>query len=149
MMRLKPRTWVVLGIVGVLLALASAVSRITREGVAVAAHYERLAIGMNEAEVEAAVTLPPGDHTGDYEHTTTAPVRDGGLPPFLDYHPWANGAVTAPHPVTGRPLRGRWWRGGDGLVIVFYGDDGCVAERRYYPGSSRSWARCQVDLLFP
>jgi|ERR1043166_7154491 hypothetical protein len=150
MKRPKLRTWVLLGVLAVLLALAGVaylVSVSQREGVNVAPFYDRLTLGMTEAEVGAAVSLPPGDHTNGHEHTTSAPICEGGLPLYIDYHPWPDGTVTAPHPVTGRPLRGKWWRGEDGLVIVFFGDDQRVIERRYYPGSSRSWVWYHWDRL--
>lgn len=148
MKRLRLRTWVLFGVLGALLALAGAAYLVSqREVVTVAAFYERLAVGMTEAEVGSAVPLPPGDYTGAYAHSTSRPTCEGGLPVYLDYCTRADGTVSAPHPVTGRPIRGRWWRGDDGLVIVFFGDDQRVIERRYYPGRSRSWAGHQWDRL--
>jgi hypothetical protein len=150
MMRLRRRTWVLVGALAALLALAWAASLAPRRGaITVAAFYDRLAVGMTEADVGTAVPIPPGDYTGGYAHTTARPTCEGGLPTFVDYHPWPGGTVTAPHPLTGRPLRGQWWRGEDGLVVVYFGDDGRVIERRYYPGSSRSWAGYQWDQFVP
>ena len=144
----KLRTWVLFGVLGALLALVGAAYLVSRrDAVTVAAVYERLTVGMTEAEVGTAVPIPPGDHTGGYVHTTSQPTSEGGLPPFVDYHLRADGTVSAPHPVTGRPLRGTWWRGEDGLVIAFFGDDHRVTERRYYPGSSRSRAGYHWDRL--
>ena len=148
MKRVRLQTQVLFGVLGALLALAGAAYLVPRhEAVTVAAVYERLTVGMTEAEVGAAVPIPPGDYTGGYVHTTSRPTSEGGLPLFVDYHLRADGTMSAPHPVTGRPLRGAWWRGEDGLVIVFFGDDHRVAERRYYPGSSRSWAGYHWDRL--
>ena len=148
MKRPRLRTCVLLGTLGALLALAGATYLVPkREGVTVAAFYERLTVGMTEAEVGAAVPIPPGDHTGGYAHSTSRPTCEGGLPIYVDYHTRADGTVAAPHPVTGRPLRGKWWRGQDGLVLVFFGEDQRVIERRYYPGSSHSWAGYHWDRL--
>jgi hypothetical protein len=139
---------VLVGAPGALLALAGAAYLgPQREAVNVAACYERLAVGMTEAEVDAAVPIPPGDHTGAYAYVTSRPTCEGGLPLYIDYHPRADGTVSAPHPLTGRPLRGKWWRGKDGLVLVFFGDDRRVTERRYYPGRPLSWTAYHWDRL--
>ena len=148
MKRSRLQICVLLGVLGALLALVGAVWLISREEVTVAGFHERLTLGMTEAEVDAAVSIPPGDFTGGYMHTTSEPICEGGLPIYIDYHPWPDGTVTAPHPVTGRPIRGKWWRGRDGLVIVFFGDDHRLTERRYYPGNSRSWVGYHLDRLF-
>jgi hypothetical protein len=149
MKRLRLRTWVLFGVLGALLVLASAVSLVApREVVIDAAFYERLAVGMTEAEVDAAVSIPSGDYTGADAYVTCPPTCDGELPIFVDYHLRADGTVSAPHPVTGRPLCGKWWRGNEGLVILFFGDDHRVIERRFYPGYPRSWLRDQWDRLF-
>jgi hypothetical protein len=42
--------------------------------------------------------------------------------------------VSAIHPVTRRQISGKWWRGKEGLLIVFFGDDNRVIERRLYHG---------------
>jgi len=150
MKRPRLRTCVLLGVLGALLALAGAAYLVSqREGVTVAAFYERLTVGMTEAEVAAAVPILPGDYTGGYVHTTSRPTCQGGLPIYIDYCTRADGTVSAPHPLTGRPIRGKWWRGKDGLVIVFFADDHRVTERRYYPGYSRSWAGYHWDRLVP
>jgi hypothetical protein len=150
MKRLRLRTWVLFGIPGTLLVVASTVYLVAqREIVIDAAFYERLSVGMTEEEVDAAVSIPSGDYTGADAYVTSRPTCDGELPIFVDYHLRADGAVSAPHPVTGRPLLGKWWRGKDGLVIVFFGDNHRVTERRYYPGYSRSWARYHLDRLVP
>jgi hypothetical protein len=112
-----------------------------------AAFYERLKVGMTEAEVDAAVPIPPGDHTGAYAYVTSQPTCEGGLPIYIDYWPHADGTVSAPHPLTGRPIRGKWWRGEDGQVLIFFGDDQRVIERRYYPGYPRSWVGYHWDRL--
>jgi hypothetical protein len=111
------------------------------------AFYERLKIGMTEAEVEAAVPIPPGDYTRAYVYTTSPPICQGELPIYIDYCTHANGTVSAPHPLTGRPLRGKWWRGKDGQVLIFFGDDRRVIERRYYPGYPSSWVGYHWDRL--
>jgi hypothetical protein len=112
-----------------------------------AAFYERLKVGMTEAEVDAAVPIPPGDHTGAYAYVTSRPTCQGELPIYIDYCTYADGTVSAPHPVTGRPIRGKWWRGEEGQVLIFFGDDQRVIERRYYPGYPRSWVAYQWDRL--
>jgi len=150
MKRLRLRTRVLFGVLGALLALVGAAYFVPRrEAVTVAAFYERLTVGMTEAEVGTAVPIAPGDYTGGYVHTTSRPTSEGGLPIYIDYCTRADGTVSAPHPLTGRPIRGTWWRGKDGLLIVFFGDDDRVTERRYYPGYSRSWARYHLDRLVP
>jgi hypothetical protein len=139
---------VLFGALGALLALAGAAYLVRqRKAVTVAACYERLTVGMTEAEVGAAVPIPPGDYTGGYVHTTSRPTCEGGSPIFVDYHLRADGTASALHPLTGRPIRGTWWRGKDGLVIVIFGDDHRVTERRYYPGYSRSWAGYHWDRI--
>jgi hypothetical protein len=149
MKRLRLRTWVLLGVLGALLVLASAVYLVAqREVVIDAAFYERLAVGMTEAEVDAAVSIPSGDYTSAYAYVTCRPTCDGELPLFVDYDLRVDGTVLAPHPVTGRPLRGKWWRGNKGLVILFFGDDHRVIERRFYPGYPRSLLGYHWDRLF-
>lgn len=148
MTRFGRRLGVLLGVGAAALALLSAGFLLPRrQPVPVAAYYDRLAIGMTAAEVAAAVPLRPGDQTAADSHETAAPSSEGGLPVFVDYHPHADGWVTAPHPTTGKLLRGQWWRGDDGLVYVFYDDDGRVSERRYYPGNPRSWVQSRLDRL--
>ena len=135
-------------VLGALLALAGAASLFRqREGAIDAAFFERLKVGMTEAEVDAAVAIPPGDHTGAYAYVTSRPTCEGGLPIYIDYCTHADGTVSAPHPLTGRPLRGKWWRGTEGQVLIFFGDDQRVIERRYYPGSPRSWVGYHWDRL--
>src|SRR5262245_4814248 len=138
----------VLGVLGVLLALVGVAYLVfQREGVTVAAFYERLAVGMTEAEVGATVPIPPGDYTGAYVHVTSRPTCEGELPIYVDYCTRADGTVSAPHPVTGRQIRGKWWREKGGQVIVFFGDDQRVIDRRFYPGYPRSWVGYHWDRL--
>ena len=135
-------------VLGTLLALAGVAYLLPQAEVVIdVAFYERFKIGMTEAEVNAAVPIPPGDHTGAYAYVTSPPTCEGGLPIYIDYHPHADGTVSAPHPVTGRPLRGKWWRGQDGQVLIFFGDDQRVIERRYYPGYPSSWVGYHWDRL--
>jgi hypothetical protein len=135
-------------VLGALLALAGVAYFFPqREVVIDAAFYEQLKVGMTEAEVDAAVSIPPGDHTGAYAYVTSPPTCQGELPIYIDYCPHADGTVSAPHPVTGRLIRGKWWRGKDGQVIIFFGDDQRVIERRYYPGYPRSWVGYHWDRL--
>src|SRR5262245_52290558 len=102
MKRPRLRTRVLFGVLGALLALAGATYLAPqREAVTVAAFYERLTVGMTEAEVGVAVPIAPGDYTGGYEHTTSRPTCEGGLPLYLDYCTRADGTVSAPHPLTG------------------------------------------------
>ena len=94
MKRPRLRTCVLLGVLGVLLALAGAAYLVSqREGVTVAAFYERLTVGMTEAEVGAAVPIPPGDYTGGDVHTTSRPTCEGGLPIYIDYCTRADGTL--------------------------------------------------------
>ena len=109
--------------------------------------YERIKLGMTEAEVDEAIGIPAGDHTRAHAYQTSKPICDGGLPIFIDYHPNADGRLSAPHPQTGKPLRGKWWRGKDGQVLIFFGDDGRVIERRFYPGKPLSWMRLHWGRL--
>jgi hypothetical protein len=148
MKRLRLRTWVLFCVLGALLALAGAAFLVPQGEVVIdAAFYERLQVGMTEAEVDAAVPVPPGDYTGADVYVTSRPSCDGELPIFVDYFTRADGTVSAPHPVTGRPMRGKWWRGKDGQMIVFFGDDKRVIDRRYYPGYPRSWIGYHWDRL--
>jgi hypothetical protein len=119
-----------------------------RQVVIDAAFYDRLKIGMTEAEVDAAVPIPAGDHAPAYAHETSPPTCQGELPIFIDYCLHADGTVSAPHPLTGRPIRGKFWRGEGGLVLIFFGDDQRVLERRYYPGRAYSWVGYHLDSLF-
>ena len=83
--RFRNRTWIPVGVLGAILALAGAEYFLPRRQlVAMAPLYERLAIGMTEAEVGTAVPIPPGDHTGGYVHNTFRPTSDGGLPIFVE-----------------------------------------------------------------
>jgi hypothetical protein len=135
-------------VLGALLAPAGAAYLFPQRKVVIDdAFYERFKIGMTEAEVDAAVSIPPGDYTAAYVYVTSPPTCQGELPIFIDYCPHADGTVSAPHPVTGRPIRGKWWRGEDGQVLIFFGDDQRVIERRYYPGYARSWVGHQWDRL--
>jgi hypothetical protein len=135
-------------VLGPLLALAGVAYLFPQRKVVIdVAFYERLKIGMTEAEVDAAVPIPPGDHTRAYAYVTDEPTCEGELPIYIDYWPRADGTVSAPHPLTGRPLRGKWWRGKSGQVIVFFGDDQRVMERRFYPGHPLSWVGYHWDRL--
>jgi hypothetical protein len=110
--------------------------------------YDRLRLGMTDREVAAVVQCPPGDYSHAYSYATTRPVCEGGLPIYIDYRNQADGSVSAIHPTTGRPLRGKWWRGKEGLLHVYFGDDGRVIERRYYPGYPRNWFQYHYDRLW-
>jgi hypothetical protein len=140
----------IIGLLIVFLVLAGAAYFVPRhQPVDVAAFYDRLAVGMTEAEVGRAVPIPPGDHTGCNAHSTEKPIYDGELPIFVGDVQWPDGTASATHPLTAQPLRGTWWRGRDGLLIVFYGDDGRVIDRRYRQGKSYSWAKYQLMQLDP
>jgi hypothetical protein len=135
-------------VLGALLAAAGVAYLFPQRKVVIDADfYERLKIGMSEAEVDAAVPIHPGDHTGAYAYVTSRPTCQGELPIYIDYCTHADGTVSAPHPLTGRPIRGKWWRGEDGQVLIFFGDDQRVIERRFYPGSPRSWFGYHWDRL--
>ena len=135
-------------VLGALLAPAGVAYLFPQRKVVIdAAFYERFKVGMTEAEVDATVPIPPGDHTRAYAYVTSRPTCQGELPIYLDYCTHADGTVSAPHPLTGRPIRGKWWRGKDGQVLIFFGDDQRVIERRYYPGYPRSWVGYHWDRL--
>src|SRR5437879_4333583 len=86
--------------------------------------YERLALGMTAQEVDTAIGYAPGDYSGAYAYTTTKPLQEGELPRLgTDMCDYANGRVSAPHPVTGRQISGKLWKGKEGLLMVFLGDN--------------------------
>jgi hypothetical protein len=135
-------------VLGALLARAGVAYLFPPRMVAIdTAFYERLKVGMTEAEVDAAVPIPAGDYTRAYVYVTSEPTCEGELPIYIDYCPRADGTVSAPHPLTGRPIRGKWWRGKEGQVLILFGDDQRVVERRYYPGHALSWVGYQWDRL--
>lgn len=110
--------------------------------------YERLALGMTEQEVDAAIGFAPGDYSGAYEYSTTKPLQEGELPLLgTDLCDYANGRVSAPHPATGKQISGKLWRGKEGLLMVFFGDDNRVIERRFYPGYGRPWLLYHLHRL--
>jgi hypothetical protein len=111
--------------------------------------YEQLALGMTAQEVDTAIGYAPGDYSGAYLYTTTEPLQEGELGPVLgtDKCDYANGRVSAPHPVTGRQIKGKLWRGRDGMLMVFFGEDNRVIERRFYPGYGRTWLLHFLDRL--
>jgi hypothetical protein len=101
--------------------------------------YERVRLGMTEQEVAEAIPLPPGDYVGAFAYGTAGPIREGELPIGVTGDQKADGTLTGVHPHTGRPFHGRWWLGTEGFLIVFFGEDGRVIERRYYPGFPESF----------
>jgi hypothetical protein len=110
--------------------------------------YERFALGMTAQEVDTAIGCAPGDYAGAYEYTTTEPMREGELHVLgTDLCGYANGRVSAPHPTTGKQISGNLWRGNDGLLMVFFGEDHRVIERRFYPGHGRTWLMYHLDRL--
>jgi hypothetical protein len=146
MKRSKRRIAALFIVLSVLLAAAGVAYLFRQRDVVVdAAFYERLRIGMTEAEVDAAVPIPPGDHTRAHCYETSAPTCDGELPMYIDYSLHPDGTVTAPHPLTGRPICGKYWRGDEGQVLIFFGEDGRVIERRLYPGRPLSWLEYYWD----
>src|SRR5262249_19669412 len=148
MKRLRLRIAALFIVLGALLAPVGVAYLFPQRQVVIdAAFYERLKVGMTEAEVDAAVPIPPGDYTSASTYVTSKPTCQGELPIYIDYCPRADGTVSAPHPVTGRPLRGKWWRGNEGQVLIFFGDDQRVIERRYYPGYPLSWVGDYWDRL--
>jgi hypothetical protein len=110
--------------------------------------YDRLRLGMTENEVEAAVECPPGDYTRTYAYQTSRPVHEGEFPIYIDYHNRADGSVSFIHPTTGRQVRGKWWGGKEGRLYVYFGDDGRVIERRFYPGYPRNWFQYHYERLW-
>ena len=110
--------------------------------------YERLALGMTEQEVDAATGYAPGDYSGAYAYSTSKPLQEGELHLLgTDQCDFRNGRVSAPHPVTGKQINGKLWRGKEGLLMVFFGEDNRVIERRFYPGTSRSWLLYHVERV--
>ena len=148
MKSLKLRISALFIVLGALLPAAGVAYLLPQRKVVIdAAFYEQLKVGMSEAEVDATCPIPPGDHTRAYAYVTSRPTCQGELPIYIDYYTHADGTVSAPHPLTGRPICGKWWRGEDGQVLIFFGDDQRVIERRYYPGYPRSWVGYQLDRL--
>jgi hypothetical protein len=96
--------------------------------------YERVRLGMTEQEVAEVIPLPPGDYVGAYAYGTSGPIREGELPIGETGNQRPDGTLTGVHPQTGRPFHGRWWMGTEGFLMVFFGENGRVIERRYYPG---------------
>jgi hypothetical protein len=110
--------------------------------------YERLALGMTAQEVDTAIGHAPGDYSGAYAYSTTKPLQEGELALLgTDLCDYANGRVSAPHPATGRQISGKLWRGKEGLLMVFFGDNNRVIERRFYPGYGRTWLMHHVERL--
>jgi hypothetical protein len=110
--------------------------------------YERVALGMTAQEIDAAIGYAPGDYSGAYQYTTTKPMHEGELPLLgTDLCDFANGRVSAPHPATGKQISGKLWRGKEGLLMVFFGEDNRVIERRFYPGYGRTWLMHHLDHL--
>jgi hypothetical protein len=110
--------------------------------------FERVALGMTAQEIDAAIGCAPGDYSGAYQYTTTKPMQEGELPLLgTDLCDYANGRVSAPHPVTGKQISGKLWRGKEGLLMVFFGEDNRVIERRFYPGYGRIWLMYHLDRL--
>jgi len=148
----KHRTW---GVIAVLVAVGLAVSvaayLLTRRAVVLIERglFDRVQLGMTAAEVAAVVPYPPGDHCGAYCFTTEAPVREGELPIAACGERFANGVTHCPHPMTGRRVHGWWWMGAEGVLMVYFGADGRVIERRYYPGYGESYLWYTAHRLLP
>jgi hypothetical protein len=110
--------------------------------------YARLALGMTAQDVDTAIGYAPGDYSGAYEYTTTKPLQEGELHLLgTDMCDFANGRVWAPHPATGRKINGKLWRGKEGMLMVFFGEDNRVIERRFYPGFGRTRLLYQLDRV--
>jgi hypothetical protein len=109
--------------------------------------YERLALGMTAQEVDRAIGYAPGDYSGAHSYTTSRPMTEGELPLGIDYRDYPDGTVSVLHPATGRQISGKMWRGKEGLLIVFFGDNNRVIDRRFYPGYGQTWLRYHWDRL--
>ncbi|MBM3992709.1 MAG: hypothetical protein FJ303_00905 [Planctomycetes bacterium] len=103
---------------------------------------------MTAQQVDSVIGYAPGDNSGAYVFTTTKPLREGELPVLgTDQCDYTNGRVSAPHPATGKQTGGKLWRGKEGVLLVFFGDDNRVIERRFYPGYGRTWLLYHLERL--
>jgi hypothetical protein len=85
--------------------------------------YDRIGIGMTEAEVVAAVGRPPGDYSSDNATFTN----------YMGPTPLSLSLV-----LNGNPGYVREWKTSSAKVEVWFGDGGRVLEKRYYTRSSES-----------
>jgi hypothetical protein len=109
-------------------------------------YFDRIRLGMMEAELLQAIEIPPGDYSGAYGYGTLGIDHQGELPSALSFEDHSDGTLSAIHPITGRPITGYWWRGRDGSVMAFVDENGGVIERRYYyHGYPRSFPEYAFD----
>jgi hypothetical protein len=111
--------------------------------------YDKIQLGMTAAAAGQAIGIPPGDYSGAYTYGTQRAGHESEIAgPWTDYTENRDGTISAVHPDTGRPLRGYWWRGQEGWLIVFIDENGRVIERRYYRGWPRSFLEWLRDHYF-
>ena len=97
--------------------------------------YDRIRVGMTEKEVEAILPFPPGDYSNAVSYGTAGPEREGELPAqWWDYTEHPDGSLSYTDPKSGQRNPGKWWRGKEGWLLLFFGEDNRVIERRYYHG---------------
>ena len=96
--------------------------------------YDRIQLGMTDAELTAAVGHPPGDHAGAIGYGTGLLAEEGVPIRVITWTESADGHLNYVDTTTGKTLGGYWWRGREGYLIVAFGADGRVAGRLYYAG---------------
>jgi hypothetical protein len=100
--------------------------------------YEQLRLGMTEAEVKAVLPFPPGAYAGYFGYGTGGPRREGQLAPGISFIDRPDGTLFY-RDDKGRETKGHWWLGSEGMILVFYGTDRTVIERRFYTGHPTSF----------
>jgi hypothetical protein len=101
-------------------------------------------LGISTAEACDLVGFAPGDYSGAYHYGTGGWTgsNDGDIA-IANFDILPNGAVSAVHSVTGEPIQGHWWRGRQGMLVVFSKNDRII-EKRYYDGYPMSfWEYCR------
>lgn len=107
--------------------------------------YDQLRLGMTEAEVKAILPFTPGAYAGSFGYGTGSIAREGELAPGIEFLDRPDGTIFYQHPRTERVVTGHWWRGSEALIIVFYGEQKTVIERRFYAGYPVPLRRAVVE----